>query len=176
MNGPWASCQIRNIAGCACAGSAWKFSPPLLVSDPGMYHGKCVTHVPWCMPGSLIISFIWGWWREKRSRHSWRMRNPQCYVSGKRPMGARFDESLQPAAVVMVIGYQPPPHDCLHWGYRKENGWVPRVEWTQLCSQTVNGNVLSIQGTTQEEKLILAVSISSVFMMWLPPTRPYRQR
>ena len=24
-----------------------------LVSDPGMYHGTCVTHVPWCMPGSL---------------------------------------------------------------------------------------------------------------------------
>ena len=25
-------------------------------------------------------------WREKRSRHSWRMRNPQIYVSGKRPI------------------------------------------------------------------------------------------
>ena len=24
-----------------------------LVSDPGMHHGMCVTHVPWCMPGSL---------------------------------------------------------------------------------------------------------------------------
>ena len=24
-----------------------------LVSDPGMHHGKCVTHVPWCMSGSL---------------------------------------------------------------------------------------------------------------------------
>ena len=26
------------------------FSP---VSDPGMHHGTCVTHVPWCMPRSL---------------------------------------------------------------------------------------------------------------------------
>ena len=25
----------------------------LLVSDPGMHHGTCVTHVPWCMSGSL---------------------------------------------------------------------------------------------------------------------------
>ena len=25
--------------------------PP--VSDPGMHHGTCVTHVPWCMSGSL---------------------------------------------------------------------------------------------------------------------------
>ena len=26
--------------------------PP--VSDPGMHNGTCVTHVPWCMSGSLI--------------------------------------------------------------------------------------------------------------------------
>ena len=25
----------------------------LLVSDPGMHHGTCVTHVPWCMSGPL---------------------------------------------------------------------------------------------------------------------------
>ena len=24
-----------------------------LVSNPGMHHGTCVTHVPWCMSGSL---------------------------------------------------------------------------------------------------------------------------
>ena len=24
-----------------------------LISDPGMHHGTCVTHVPWCMSGSL---------------------------------------------------------------------------------------------------------------------------
>ena len=24
-----------------------------LVSDPGMHHGTCVTHVPWCMSGLL---------------------------------------------------------------------------------------------------------------------------
>ena len=27
-----------------------------LVSDPGMYHGTCVTHLPWCMSGSLTRS------------------------------------------------------------------------------------------------------------------------
>ena len=55
----WASYQIRKIAGCACAGNAGNVSPRRqfqrkpLVSDPGMYHGTCVTHVPWCMSGSL---------------------------------------------------------------------------------------------------------------------------
>ena len=29
-----------------------------LVSDPGMHHGTCVTHVPWCMSGSLTLG---GW-------------------------------------------------------------------------------------------------------------------
>ena len=55
----WASCQIRKIAGCACAGNAGNVFPrhrlqrKPLVSDPGMHHGTCVTHVPWCMSGSL---------------------------------------------------------------------------------------------------------------------------
>ena len=51
-----------------------------------MHHGTCVTHVPWCMSGSLTWGFHWSRWRGKRSRHSRRMRNPQFYVSGKRPM------------------------------------------------------------------------------------------
>ena len=72
---PWASYQIRNIAGCACAGNAGnvfprrRFQRKPLVSDPGMHHGTCVTHVPWCMSGSLACSE-----RGKRSRHSRRMR------------------------------------------------------------------------------------------------------
>ena len=59
----WASCQIRKIAGCACAGNAGNVFPrhrlqrKPLVSDPGMHHGTCVTHVPWCMSGSLTVFF-----------------------------------------------------------------------------------------------------------------------
>ena len=62
------------------------FSPPPRVGDSDMHHGTCVTHVPWCMPASLTSCFLWSRWRGKRSRHSRRMRNPQFYVSGKRPM------------------------------------------------------------------------------------------
>ena len=55
----WASYQIRKIAGCACAGNAGnvyprrRFQRKPLVSNPSMHHGTCVTHVPWCMSGSL---------------------------------------------------------------------------------------------------------------------------
>ena len=59
------------------------FFPPARVSDTDMHHGTCVTHVPWCMPGSLTSGSLWSRWRGKRSRHSRRMRNPQFYVSGK---------------------------------------------------------------------------------------------
>ena len=53
------------------------FSPRLWVSDPDMHHGTCVTHVPWCMPGSLSSGFPWRRWWGKLSRHSRRMCNPQ---------------------------------------------------------------------------------------------------
>ena len=82
----WTSYQMCEIAGCACAGNAGNVSPPPLVSDPDMHHDTCVTHVPWCMPGSLTSRFLWSQWRGKRFRHSRRMRNPSLYVSGKRPM------------------------------------------------------------------------------------------
>ena len=55
----WASYQIRKIAGCACAGNSGnvfprrRFQRKPLVSNPGMHHGTCVMHVPWCMSGSL---------------------------------------------------------------------------------------------------------------------------
>ena len=30
-----------------------RFQRKSIVSDPGMHHGTCVTHVPWCISGSL---------------------------------------------------------------------------------------------------------------------------
>ena len=52
------------------------FSPPPRVSDPDMHDGTYVSHVPWCMPGSLTSSFLCQW-RGKHSRDSRRMRNRQ---------------------------------------------------------------------------------------------------
>ena len=62
------------------------FFPPPRVGDPHMPHDTCVTHVPWCMPGSLTTGFLWSRWRGQCSRLSWHMRNPHFYVSCKRPM------------------------------------------------------------------------------------------
>ena len=51
--------------------------PP--VSDPGMHHVTCVTHVPWCMSWLLTRS-------DGEMLPAFRcMRNPQFYVSGKIP-------------------------------------------------------------------------------------------
>ena len=96
-NASWASCQISKIAGCACAGIAGNVFPTSRVSDPDMQHDTWVTHVSWCMPGSLTSGFLWSRWRGKRSRHSRCMHNRQFYVhvSGKRPMGAgNCDEDM----------------------------------------------------------------------------------
>ena len=56
---PWASDQKRKIAGAHAPGMPGTFSPQPGVSDRDMHHGTCVTHVPWCMPGSLTSSFLW---------------------------------------------------------------------------------------------------------------------
>ena len=40
------------------------FSPPPRVGDPDMHHGTCVTHVPWCILGSLTSGFLWSRWRK----------------------------------------------------------------------------------------------------------------
>ena len=55
----WASCQIRKFAGAHAPGMPGTFSLSPQVSDPDMHHGTCVTHVPWCMPGSLTSGFLW---------------------------------------------------------------------------------------------------------------------
>ena len=44
--GPWASCQIRKIAGAHAPGMLGTFSPSPQLNDPDLHHGTCVTHVP----------------------------------------------------------------------------------------------------------------------------------
>ena len=98
------------------------FSPPPCVSDPDMHHGMCVTHMPWRMPGSLTGGFFWSRWWVKRSRNSWRMRNPQFYVSGKRPIALRW---------VSLLGVDARG--------RPDHG---RTWWNLLCLQVVLLSVL----------------------------------
>ena len=76
---PWASCRVCKIVGhiCDAPGMSWTFSPPRRVFGPDMHYGTCVTHVSWCMPGSITSGFLWSRWRGKRSQHSMRMRNLQ---------------------------------------------------------------------------------------------------
>ena len=58
-HGTWASYQIRKFAGAHAPGIPGTSSPPPRVGDSDMHHGTCVTHVPWCMPGSLTNGFLW---------------------------------------------------------------------------------------------------------------------
>ena len=57
QNGPLARYVILRVA--HAPGMPGKFSPPPRFSDPDMHHGTCVTHVPWCMSGTLTSSFLW---------------------------------------------------------------------------------------------------------------------
>ena len=55
----WVSYQIRKIMGVHAPGMPETFPRHLWLSDPGIHHGTCVTHVPWCMPRSLTSSVLW---------------------------------------------------------------------------------------------------------------------
>ena len=81
-----ASCQIRKIAGAHAPSMPTTFSLPPRVRDPDMHHGTCVTHVPWCMPGSPTRGFHWSRCRGKTFPAFPAHAHPQFYVSGKRPM------------------------------------------------------------------------------------------
>ena len=75
------NCGLRMRRECRERFPRHRLQRKLLISDPGMHHGTCVTHVPWCMSGSVARGG-----GRKRFRHSRRMRNTQLYVSGKRPL------------------------------------------------------------------------------------------
>ena len=78
--------QIRETAGCACAGNAGNVFPATdfkrkpLVNDPGVHHVTCVTHVSWCMSESITHSGV------ENVPVSWGIRNPQFFESDKRSL------------------------------------------------------------------------------------------
>ena len=81
-----------------------------LVNDPSMHHGTCVTHVQWCMLGSLTrgggemfpaflahVTHVFCphcLYSVGNKITTTTMRNPQFYVSGKRPNGV-YDTHVQ---------------------------------------------------------------------------------
>ena len=121
------------------------------LSDPDMHHGTCVTHVPWCMPGSLTNGFLWSRWRGNHSRQSRSMRNPQFYVSGKRPIALAID-LLQPYTKPSISAFirtmsasqlmrnlltnydksEPPPGGKLLWKHNC-NYTVHNHSWTAIA-------------------------------------------
>ena len=116
------------------------FSPLPWVSDPDTHHGTCVTYVPWCMPESLYSSSLWIRWRGKLSRHSRRMRNPQFYVSGKRPMAHQYTRCLQQR-------YQMHQEACRIDSGKPGRFFVTSF-WYRICNlHTVNELVLCQDGS-----------------------------
>ena len=49
----YAKFRVTRAPGMPATFSQPPTSKEQLVSDPGMHHGTCMTHVPWCMSGSL---------------------------------------------------------------------------------------------------------------------------
>ena len=84
----WASYQIPKIEGCACAGNTGNvfchrgLPIPTCITELYVRDARAVMHTGIPLTSCFLISWWWG----KHSRHSRRMRKPQFYVSGKRPI------------------------------------------------------------------------------------------
>ena len=117
----WASYQIRKIASYVCVGNAGNVFPnnrperKALASDPACVtarHGMCLARAVIANPRL----------RGKLSRNSRRMRNPQFYVSGKRPMGPALKNWIE--VVVMDL-----PSIGFPFPFRVGSGLVKGVLW-----------------------------------------------
>ena len=104
---PLASYQIRKIACCACAGNAGNVFPIRIQRKALDMHVG-------------IAKLL-----KKRSRHSRRMRNPQFYISGKRPMERKvYFDSLSPG--------KRGNHLCLFFQTRYTEHWLGHL--LRICS------------------------------------------
>ena len=94
--------MMRKIAGCACAGNIGNVFP---IAD---FKGNRLWAIPVCITrharAMMDVKIAHPRWRGKSSQYSRGMRNPQFYVSGKRPI------------LLNSCGYiYPFPPEMLHW-------------------------------------------------------------
>ena len=133
------------------------FSPPSLASDPYMHHGTCVTHVTWCTSGSQTSGFLWSQWRGKRSRHSRRMRNPQFYAYGKRPMWSVCDPVKIPCWLHLLF---PRLLHCTVFGPS-----FRMLDWNNCHGFPLH------QITSSANNLLMCVEFWSHLSLWFPLPR-----
>ena len=82
----WSSCQMREIACCACAGNAGKVFPVTDYKANRWWRSRHASRHVRPTRAVMHAGIANPRWRGKRSRKFRRMRNPQFYVSCKRPM------------------------------------------------------------------------------------------
>ena len=99
-------------------------------------------------------------WRGKRSRHSRRMRNPQFYISGKRPMGL----------CVLALGLSASALVATHFPGHVGPNWKHKIRWWRL------GNLLTNLPVVLKQCLLVSHE-NSWFVTrskrdWIPGTVP----
>ena len=104
-----------------------------LISNPHMHHGTCITHVPWCMLGSLTAL------AGKTFLAFQRVHDPEFYVSGKRPMKYFcFNSRCNKTYIMTAIPLIYPIHTwILVWLIGTRKIWtkppcIIRSEWSLL--------------------------------------------
>ena len=119
------------------------FSPPPRVSDPDMHHGTCVTHVPWCMPGSLTSVFFLSRWWGKTFPAFPAHAQPANLLSGKRPMmkGSTYKRNIVVCQPLQFLQQSGSP--CHPTNYSAD---INRQYWEVDTMTSSNGNIFRVPG------------------------------
>ena len=133
-SGPWASCQIHKIAYCACAENVGNVFP---ATD---FKGNRLLAIPACITRDaravMHVGIANMLWRGNRSRHSRCMRNPQFYVSGKRPMYAILSRLIcghQTTSYIMIDMHENENATKFWWCYH-DNDIVTTSPVINVCN------------------------------------------
>ena len=130
-----------------------------LVNDPGMRHGTCVTHVPWCMSGSLTRG---GGENVPDIPGACATRNVTYLIRG--PL-AGCTKSREPLEFFSLVGWCPETMVCV---FRQHNVMFFRrliflyfeSNFTKICSQcskyheTIIGSFLSLDCTIWSSSIV----------------------
>ena len=139
-----------------------------LVSGPGMQHGTCVMHVPWCMSGSVTrgggenvpgipgacatLNFSYlvrGPWNELESRCQQRQRGPWSYIC----IYLHLHIYASPYAQVWAC-------ICMH-GKKRYHGIVYYCIWLWICSRSKLAKWFGKYMTIERANICLWVLLSS---------------
>ena len=144
----WASYQIGKSAACACPGNAGNVFPPPTSKETAGQRSRHASRLVRDARAVMHVGIANPRWRGKRSRHFRRMRNPQFYVTGKRPMGEWLARWPPLWVAKRFFWDRGPGFEATHHHMKlfAHDWYLPCCQFTEICSHAsfIHGKIISV--------------------------------